>query len=126
MVFLHRILTQSWPVLLAILGLAAPALGWGADTEAEPVLKVPQINRDPKPIFTPTEYPMPSDSAPGAFQMRCWQRGQLLFSENNLSEPAVSALPGRVATFNEKTGNAVYLVEVADSLCLIKRNKAAR
>lgn len=126
MVFRHRILAQCWPMIFAVMGLVASTLAWGADPEAEPALKVPQINRDPKPMFTPAEYPMPSDSAPGAYQMRCWQRGQLLFSENNLSDPAVAALPGRVVTFNEKTGNAVYLVEVAESLCLIKRNKAAR
>lgn len=115
---------RRWQLIVATLGWTAFSTATGAEIDNEPPLKVPQANREPKPLFVPAEYPMPGNAAAGAgaYQMRCWQRGQLLFTESNLSDPVIAALPGRVATFNEKTGNAtVYLVEVADSLCLIKR-----
>jgi hypothetical protein len=80
------------------------------------------------PLFVPAEYPMPGSPAPGTYAMRCWQHGRLLFTESNLSEAVVSALPNKVAAFTEKgtrvdPGNAtLYVVEVADSLCVIKRS----
>lgn len=120
-----RISLKRWQLVVAALTWTAVSAAIGAEPDNEPPpLKVPQANREPRPLFVPAEYPMPGNAAAGAgaYQMRCWQRGQLLFTENNLSDPVIAALPGRVATFNEKTGNAaVYLVEVADSLCLIKR-----
>ncbi len=103
-----------------------PTQAFAAASEPEAPLKVPQPNTEQKPLFVPIERPMPSSDAPGSFQMRCWQRGQLLFTENNLSEPTIAAMPGRVVTFNEKSGNAVYMIEVAESLCLIKRGKVGR
>ncbi len=101
-------------------------VGWAAEGEPEAALKVPQPNTEQKPLFVPVERPMPSADAPGSFQMRCWQRGQLLFTENNLSEPTIAAMPGRVVSFNEKGANTVYMIEVAESLCLIKRSKVGR
>jgi len=86
------------------------------------------VPRTPVPLFVPAEYPMPGAPAPGTYAMRCWQHGRLLFTESNLSEAVVSALPNKVAAFTEKgarvdPGNAtLYVVEVADSLCVIKRS----
>jgi hypothetical protein len=86
------------------------------------------VPRTPVPLFVPAEYPMPGTPAPGTYAMRCWQHGRLLFTEANLSEAVVSALPNKVAAFTEKgtrvdPGNAtLYVVEVADSLCVIKRS----
>jgi hypothetical protein len=70
---------------------------------------------------------MPGSPAPGTYVMRCWQKGKLLFTEANLGEAVVSALPNKVAAFTDKgqrvdPGNAtLYVVDVANSLCVIKR-----
>ncbi len=113
-------------IAMAILACIASSLALAAEGETEAPLKVPQPNVEQKPLFVPVERPMPSSDAPGTFQMRCWQRGQLLFTENNLSEPTIAAMHGRVVSFNEKSGNTVYMIEVAESLCLIKRGKVGR
>jgi hypothetical protein len=109
-------------------GIAMPGLA--ADAAADATLVAPpQIApRTPVPLFVPAEYPMPGAPAPGTYAMRCWQKGRLLFTENNLSEAVVSALPNKVAAFTDKgvrvdPGNAtLYVVEVANSLCIIKRS----
>lgn len=107
---------------LAILLAALATTGASAaDGEAEAPLKVPPPPGKDAPLFVPAEYPMPGHTTGTGYQMRCWQKGQLLFTESNLSDPVIANLPGKVATFAEKSGNATYLIEVADSLCLIKR-----
>ena len=86
------------------------------------------VPRTPVPLFVPAEYPMPGMPAPGTYAMRCWQHGRLLFTESNLSEAVVSALPNKVAAFTDKgvrvdpNSATLYVVEVADSLCVIKRS----
>jgi hypothetical protein len=111
---------------MAALACVVSCLALAAEVVPDTPLKVPQPNTEQKPLFVPVERPMPSSDAPGTYQMRCWQRGQLLFTENNLSEPTIAAMPGRVVSFNEKSANAVYMLEVAESLCLIKRGKVGR
>ena len=93
------------------------------------LIKAPEIpTRTPVPLFVPAEYPMPGAPAPGTYVMRCWQKGRLLFTEANLTEAVVSAIPNKVAAFSEKgarvdAGSAtLYVVEVANSLCVIKRS----
>jgi len=119
-----------WSAKLRLLSLAMVAVASttveAGESEKETPLKVPQSSMEQKPVFTPVERPMPSNEAAGSYQMRCWQRGQLLFTEGNLSDPTIAALPGRIVSFNEKSDSAVYLVEVAESLCLIKRRKGNR
>lgn len=112
--------------LSTLLLSVAPLTAMGAESEKEVQLKIPQPTMEQKPLFVPVERPMPSNEAAGSFQMRCWQRGQLLFTEGNLSDPVIAALPGRIMSFNEKTDSAVYLVEVAESLCLIKRRRVGK
>lgn len=116
-----------WSVRLRLLSIAlvvvAAFTAEAGESEKETPLKVPQPSMEQKPVFTPVERAMPSNEAVGSYQMRCWQRGQLLFTEGNLSDPTIAALPGRIVSFNEKSDSAVYLVEVAESLCLIKRRK---
>lgn len=92
----------------------------------ENTVRIPAPTLEAKPLFAPVERPMPGSEQSGTYQMRCWQRGQLLFTENNLSDPVVSALQKQVLSFNEKSVGAVHLVEVADTLCLIKRRKSVR
>ena len=106
--------------------IAAPCVVLAGEVEKDAQLKVPQPSMEQKPVFTPVERPMPSNEAAGSYQMRCWQRGQLLFTEANLSEPTIAALPGRIVSFNEKSDSSVYLIEVAESLCLIKRRKVGK
>ena len=119
-----------WPANLRLLSIAvvsaAPCFVQAGEAEKEGPLKVPPPSMEQKPVFTPVERPMPSNEAVGSYQMRCWQRGQLLFTESNLSDPTIAALPGRIVSFNEKSDSAVYLVEVAESLCLIKRRKVGK
>ena len=117
-----------------VFGLAAVlALAWlpglSADAASDgPLVTAPQVvPRTPVPLFVPAEYPMPGSPAPGTYVMRCWQKGKLLFTEANLGEAVVSALPNKVAAFTDKgqrvdPGNAtLYVVDVANSLCVIKR-----
>ena len=108
--------------LAAILVAGLSSVAIAADADSEPPLKVPPPpSREPAPLFAPVEYPMPGNATGGGYQMRCWQRGQLLFTENNLSEPVIANLPGKIATFVEKSGSNTYMIEVAESLCLIKK-----
>ena len=117
-------------VVLAAAALAAAVPGMAADTASDQgLVTAPQpAPRTPVPLFVPAEYPMPGAPAPGTYVMRCWQKGRLLFTEANLSEAVVSALPNKVAAFTDKgtrvdPGNAtLYVVEVANSLCVIKRS----
>ena len=109
--------------LAAVPGLAADAV------QEQGLVTAPQVvPRTPVPLFVPAEYPMPGAPAPGTYAMRCWQKGRLLFTENNLTEAVVSALPNKVAAFTDKgvrvdPGSAtLYVVEVASSLCIIKRS----
>ena len=111
---------------VALVAFAPYLLVQAAESDTEAPLKFPQPSIEQKPLFTPLERPMPSNEAAGSYQMRCWQRGQLLFTEGNLSEPTIAALPGHIVSFNEKSDSAVYLVEVAESLCLIKRRKVGK
>jgi hypothetical protein len=118
--------SANFRVLSIALVVATPCLVLAGEAEKDAQLKIPQPSMEQKPIFTPVERPMPSNETAGSYQMRCWQRGQLLFTEGNLSDPTIAALPGRIVAFNEKTDSAVYLVEVAESLCLIKRRKGGK
>ena len=111
-------------IVLSVLAAAGAAFAAGD----EPLVQVPpQPTRTPAPLFVPSEYPMPGQPAPGTYQMRCWQRGKLILTETNLAAPTVAAMPGKVASFTEKgvhvdpaTAN-LYVIEVADSLCVVKR-----
>jgi hypothetical protein len=112
---------QSSLRLATILAILMATAASAADGDTEPPLKIPAPPGKDAPLFAPAEYPMPGHTTGTGYQMRCWQKGQLLFTETNLSEPVIANLPGKVATFAEKSGNATYLIEVAESLCLIKR-----
>ena len=115
--------------VVALVGSSAVP-GQAADTAPDPTLVAPPkvTPRTPVPLFVPAEYPMPGSPAPGTYTMRCWQKGRLLFTENNLSEAVVSALPNKVASFTEKgarvdpSNATLYVVDVANSLCIIKRS----
>lgn len=126
--------TFALGVRVATAATLAAGFAWAATLHAAdgtteaPVLKVPATpSLEPKPLFVPKEYPMRSAAAPGTYQMRCWQKGRLLFSENDLSDPVIAALPGKVAAFGsggkvvDRSTASVYLIEVSDSLCLIRR-----
>lgn len=119
------------PIAALATSLALAAVpGLGADAvQDQGLVTAPQVvPRTPVPLFVPAEYPMPGAPAPGTYAMRCWQKGRLLFTENNLTEAVVSALPNKVAAFTDKgvrvdPGSAtLYVVEVANSLCIIKRS----
>jgi hypothetical protein len=122
-------LTRRHLHAMAAVLIAAALPGLAADRPADaPLVTAPQVvPRTPVPLFVPAEYPMPGSPAPGTYVMRCWQHGRLLFTEGNLGEAVVSALPNKVAAFTDKgqrvdPGNAtLYVVEVAESLCIIKR-----
>jgi hypothetical protein len=106
----------------------SPAPANAAPAPESDLIKAPTVlPRTPVPLFVPAEYPMPGAPAAGTYVMRCWQKGRLLFTESNLTEAVVSAIPNKVAAFTEKgarvdAGSAtLYVVEVANSLCVIKR-----
>ena len=115
--------------LATSLGVAmVPVLAADAAAEQGLVAAPQAVPRTPVPLFVPAEYPMPGSPAPGTYAMRCWQKGKLLFTENNLTEAVVSALPNKVAAFTDKGarvepgGATLYVVEVSNSLCVIKRS----
>ncbi|MEI8155838.1 MAG: hypothetical protein WCH60_03165 [Burkholderiales bacterium] len=116
----------NFPLYLVAVAIFAPWVAIASESEKEAQLKVPQPILEQKPAFTPVERPMPSNEVAGSYQMRCWQRGQLLFTEGNLRDPTIAALRGRIVSFNENSDSATHLVEVAESLCLIKRRKGSK
>jgi hypothetical protein len=55
-------------------------------------------------------------------QLRCWQRGTLLFEENDL-EPE-GELKGQLAKFNKASNNStVYLINDQNGLCVLRTNR---
>jgi len=120
--------TQRAALAAALVVATMPGLAADNAPERALVTAPNVVPRTPVPLFVPAEYPMPGSPAAGTYAMRCWQHGRLLFTESNLSEAVVSALPNKVAAFTDKgvrvdPGSAtLYVVEVADSLCVIKRS----
>jgi hypothetical protein len=52
-------------------------------------------------------------------QLRCWQRGTLLFEENDL-EP-VGELKGQLGKFNKNSNNStIYLINDQNGLCVLR------
>ena len=127
---MKRKLTRIPMAALSAALAVATVPGLAADGPADSgLVAAPRmVPRTPVPLFVPAEYPMPGTPAPGTYALRCWQKGHLLFSESNLSEAVVSALPNKVAAFTDKgvrvdPGTAtLYVVEVANSLCIVKRS----
>ena len=126
-----RLVRARVPMAIVVAGLAVATVpGLAADGPTDQgLVTAPRVApRTPVPLFVPAEYPMPGSPAPGTYTMRCWQRGRLLLTENNLTEAVVSALPNKVAAFTDKgvrvdPGTAtLYVVEVANSLCIVKRS----
>ncbi len=55
-------------------------------------------------------------------QLRCWQRGTLLFEENDL-EP-VGELKGQLGKFSKTSNNSmVYLINDQSGLCVLRTNR---
>jgi hypothetical protein len=55
-------------------------------------------------------------------QLRCWQKGLLLFEENDL-EPE-GELKGQLGKFNKKSTNStVYLINDQNGLCVLRTNR---
>lgn len=57
-------------------------------------------------------------SAPISHQMRCWQRGRLLFEQNLLALPAAGTVLKISGT--DREGRPVYVAETSHATCLIR------
>jgi len=69
--------------------------------------------------------PSPKASAPapkpaGAYQVRCWQYGKLLFEENRVALPAGDGYAVKIAG-TDAQGYPLYVAETQNATCLIRR-----
>jgi hypothetical protein len=91
--------------LLATLMLLVPVLAIGAVTVGAPA----------RPAAT--EAPPP---APGAYQIRCWQHGRLLF-EDRITLPDDGAAYSIRLSGTDRNGKPMYVAETRTATCLIRQ-----
>jgi hypothetical protein len=72
---------------------------------------------DPKPGQTPTD--KASQQAKGAFQIRCWQYGQLLFEEYAQSMPTDLGR-NALGLHGKNDSQPLLLVDTQNATCLVK------
>jgi hypothetical protein len=79
---------------------------------------------------TNTDIPaVPGQAAPakpakpaGAYQIRCWQDGRLLFEESHVSLPPSDSPEYRIRlAATDRRGQPLYIAETANATCLIGR-----
>jgi hypothetical protein len=65
----------------------------------------------------------------GAYRVRCWQFGRLLFEENYIGLPSDLANTAVKFRGTDRNGNAIYVADTRNSTCLIQvpidRDRAA-
>jgi len=61
-----------------------------------------------------------SKVAPGAYQIRCWQFGKLLFEENRVTFPADGSQYGVKLGGTDRNSRPVYVAETKNATCLIR------
>lgn len=57
----------------------------------------------------------------GAYQVRCWQHGRLLFEENHVSLPADAARFSLKVSGTDRNGHPIYVAETHNATCLIRQ-----
>jgi len=88
----------------------------GSSTERTPgadVAKAPVVS-------AATSSDKATRAAAGAYQIRCWQQGRLLFEENQVALPADSAKYGVKMTGTDRHGKPIYVADTTNATCLIR------
>jgi len=57
--------------------------------------------------------------APGAYQIRCWQHGRLLF-EDRITLPADAAAYGIRLSGTDRWGRPLYVADTRNATCLVR------
>ena len=95
-----------------MLALCLPLAVWAgvtASTEA------------PGPVIRPSsKASAPAPKPAGAYQVRCWQYGRLLFEENRVSLPPGDGYAVKI-TGTDAQGHPLYVAETTNATCLIRR-----
>ena len=68
-----------------------------------------------KPTATPKQH-----AANGAYQIRCWQEGRLLFEENRITLPSDNAQYGFKMAGTDRKGKPIFVAETRNATCLIR------
>src|SRR5262245_3783679 len=79
-----------------------------------PVLAVGGIVATPERAATE-----PPSSAPGLYQIRCWQHGRLVF-EDRITLPADSAAYSIRLSGTDRYGKPMYVAETRNATCLVR------
>ena len=56
----------------------------------------------------------------GAYQIRCWQEGRLLFEENRVTLPSDNAQYGFKMAGTDRKGKPIFVAETRNATCLIR------
>lgn len=83
---------------------------------------------------TMTDIPVPRsaenqkamNTTDGAYQIRCWQDGRLLFEENHLTLPIDRAKYGLKFTGTDRHGRPMFVAETRNATCLVRYTTDAR
>ena len=113
--------------------VAAPAVAPGDEVKPNLELRqltvIPSKEEDLLPMF-PAKRRASAKDKRVLYQLRCWQHGVLLFSDNEMSEPNAQDFMARAAS-NAKTGKNAHklgldqtqVFDYVGSLCVIKRHQ---
>ena len=96
---------------LAVLALWAPLCTLAGVTTTPASKEVPRV---PAPAAAPAPQT-------GAYQVRCWQYGRLLFEENHINLPADAARYSQKVSGTDRKGHPIYVAETKNATCLIRQ-----
>ncbi len=94
---------------LAVLALAAPLFALAGVTTSEP-----------KDAARPVAATEKTATPAGAYQIRCWQYGHLLFEENQIALPADNSQYSLKVSGTDRKGQPIYVAETKNATCLIR------
>jgi hypothetical protein len=81
----------------------------------------PASKEAPAGVAAPAATAAPAAPKSGAYQVRCWQHGRLLFEENHISLPADAAQYSLKVSGTDRKGQPIYVAETKNATCLIRQ-----
>ena len=85
-----------------------------------PISALSGVSTTDVPEASKAPAPEKAAKAPGAYQIRCWQEGRLLFEENHVALPTDGAQYGVKMSGSDRHGRPIYVAETKNATCLIR------